>query len=55
MMSCNSSHLLSSTDAELTCEFRTENDRNPRIEWKKIDKDVSFVYYDGSFVGNRCF
>ncbi|XP_016393544.1 junctional adhesion molecule 2A isoform X1 [Sinocyclocheilus rhinocerous] len=39
------------SDAELSCEFRTENDENPRIEWKKIDKDVSFVYYDGHFVG----
>ncbi|XP_016139080.1 junctional adhesion molecule B-like isoform X3 [Sinocyclocheilus grahami] len=38
-------------DAELSCEFRTENDKNPRIEWKKIDKDVSFVYYDGHFIG----
>ncbi|XP_058646502.1 junctional adhesion molecule 2A isoform X2 [Onychostoma macrolepis] len=40
------------SDAELSCEFRTETDKNPRIEWKKIDKDVSFVYYDGSFVGS---
>lgn len=40
------------SDAELSCEFRTEKDPNPRIEWKKIDKDVSFVYYDGSFVGS---
>ncbi|XP_043103621.1 junctional adhesion molecule 2A isoform X2 [Puntigrus tetrazona] len=39
------------SDAELSCEFRTENDKTPRIEWKKIDKDVSFVYYDGRFVG----
>uniref|UniRef100_A0A671RU01 Junctional adhesion molecule B-like n=1 Tax=Sinocyclocheilus anshuiensis TaxID=1608454 RepID=A0A671RU01_9TELE len=43
------------SDAELSCEFRTENDKNPRIEWKKIDKDVSFVYYDGRFVGNQRF
>ncbi|XP_073698958.1 junctional adhesion molecule 2A [Garra rufa] len=39
------------SDAELSCEFRTEKDKNPRIEWKKIDKDVSFVFYDGRFVG----
>lgn len=39
------------SDAELSCEFKTENDRNPRIEWKKKDKDVSFVYYGGSFRG----
>uniref|UniRef100_A0A8C2AJF9 Junctional adhesion molecule 2a n=1 Tax=Cyprinus carpio TaxID=7962 RepID=A0A8C2AJF9_CYPCA len=39
------------SDAELSCEFKTENEMNPRIEWKKIDKDVSFVYYDGHFVG----
>ncbi|KTF91860.1 hypothetical protein cypCar_00026174 [Cyprinus carpio] len=38
------------SDAELSCEFKTENEMNPRIEWKKIDKDVSFVYYDGHFV-----
>ncbi|XP_050976332.1 junctional adhesion molecule 2A isoform X2 [Labeo rohita] len=39
------------SDAELSCEFRTEKDNNPRIEWKKIDKDVSFVYYGSRFVG----
>ncbi|XP_071368343.1 junctional adhesion molecule 2A [Centroberyx affinis] len=31
--------------------FRTERDQNPRIEWKKKGKDVSFVYYDGQFRG----
>ncbi|XP_053170620.1 junctional adhesion molecule 2A isoform X3 [Scomber japonicus] len=38
-------------DAVLSCEFRTERDQNPRIEWKKKGKDVSFVYFDGSFKG----
>ncbi|XP_067298396.1 junctional adhesion molecule 2A [Pseudorasbora parva] len=40
-----------SSEAELSCEFKTERDRSPRIEWKKKDKDVSFVYYEGRFVG----
>lgn len=48
------SRLLFSTDAELSCEFKTENDENPRIEWKKVDKDVSFVYFNNSFIGNQC-
>uniref|UniRef100_A0A8C1X4Y9 Junctional adhesion molecule 2a n=1 Tax=Cyprinus carpio TaxID=7962 RepID=A0A8C1X4Y9_CYPCA len=39
------------SDAELSCEFKTENDENPRIEWKKVDKDVSFVYFNNSFIG----
>ncbi|XP_076838986.1 junctional adhesion molecule 2A isoform X2 [Brachyhypopomus gauderio] len=39
------------SDAVLSCEFKTENDQNPRIEWKKKDKDVSFVYFDGTFTG----
>ncbi|KAK7166820.1 hypothetical protein R3I93_006557 [Phoxinus phoxinus] len=39
------------SDAELSCEFKTEKELNPRIEWKKKDKDVSFVYYEGRFVG----
>lgn len=38
-------------DAELSCMFRTEYDQNPRIEWKKKGKDVSFVYFDGHFKG----
>ncbi|XP_077472699.1 junctional adhesion molecule 2A [Stigmatopora argus] len=38
-------------DAELSCTFRTERDQNPRIEWKKKAKDVSFVYFDGHFRG----
>uniref|UniRef100_A0A8C2KIJ9 Junctional adhesion molecule 2a n=1 Tax=Cyprinus carpio TaxID=7962 RepID=A0A8C2KIJ9_CYPCA len=38
-------------EAELSCEFKTENDENPRIEWKKVDKDVSFVYFNNSFIG----
>ncbi|XP_047432972.1 junctional adhesion molecule 2A isoform X2 [Mugil cephalus] len=38
-------------DAVLSCEFRTEKDQNPRIEWKKKGKDVSFVYYEGRFRG----
>ncbi|XP_023249113.1 junctional adhesion molecule B isoform X1 [Seriola lalandi dorsalis] len=39
------------TDAVLSCMFRTERDQNPRIEWKKKGKDVSFMYYDGHFRG----
>nr|XP_057908636.1 junctional adhesion molecule 2A [Doryrhamphus excisus] len=39
------------SDAELSCMFRTERDQNPRIEWKKKGKDVSFVYFDGHFRG----
>ncbi|NP_001091734.1 junctional adhesion molecule 2A precursor [Danio rerio] len=41
------------SDAELSCEFKTEKDTNPRIEWKRKDKekDVSFVYYGERFVG----
>ncbi|KAG7241014.1 hypothetical protein INR49_026044 [Caranx melampygus] len=39
------------SDAVLSCMFRTENDQNPRIEWKKKGKDVSFMYYDGHFRG----
>ncbi|XP_034533297.1 junctional adhesion molecule B-like isoform X3 [Notolabrus celidotus] len=39
------------SDAVLSCTFRTERDQNPRIEWKKKGKDVSFVYFDGHFKG----
>lgn len=39
------------SDAVLSCEFRTERDQNPRIEWKKRGRDVSFVYFDGHFRG----
>ncbi|KAM3607329.1 uncharacterized protein V6R79_005801 [Siganus canaliculatus] len=34
------------TDAVLSCEFRTEKDQNPRIEWKKKGKAVTFVYFN---------
>ncbi|XP_034720915.1 junctional adhesion molecule 2a isoform X1 [Etheostoma cragini] len=37
------------SDAVLSCTFRTEKDQNPRIEWKKKGKDISFVYFDGQF------
>lgn len=37
--------------AVLSCDFRTERDQNPRIEWKKRGRDVSFVYFDGHFRG----
>lgn len=40
-------------DAVLSCVFRTERDQNPRIEWKKKDKDVSFVYFQGHFRGEK--
>uniref|UniRef100_A0AAY5ED56 Ig-like domain-containing protein n=1 Tax=Electrophorus electricus TaxID=8005 RepID=A0AAY5ED56_ELEEL len=39
------------SDAVLSCEFKTEKDQNPRIEWKKKDKEVSFVYFNGNFRG----
>ncbi|XP_015217158.1 junctional adhesion molecule 2A isoform X1 [Lepisosteus oculatus] len=40
-------------DAVLSCLFHTERDHSPRIEWKKVQrKDVSFVYYNGEFVGD---
>lgn len=38
-------------DAVLSCEFRTERDQNPRIEWKKKGKAVTFVYFNGKFTG----
>lgn len=42
------------SDAVLSCMFRTENDQNPRIEWKKkVHEDVSFMYYDGHFRGEK--
>ncbi|XP_029968008.1 junctional adhesion molecule 2b [Salarias fasciatus] len=37
------------TDAVLRCEFRTEKDQNPRIEWKKRGKSVAFVYFNEKF------
>uniref|UniRef100_A0A8C5GN82 Junctional adhesion molecule B-like n=1 Tax=Gouania willdenowi TaxID=441366 RepID=A0A8C5GN82_GOUWI len=40
------------TDAVLSCEFRTEKDQNPRIEWKKKGKGVTFVYFNGKFTGS---
>lgn len=36
-------------DAVLSCEFKTEKDQNPRIEWKKKGKGVTFVYFDKKF------
>ncbi|XP_060888563.1 junctional adhesion molecule 2A isoform X2 [Labrus mixtus] len=39
------------SDAVLSCMFHTERDQNPRIEWKKKGKGVSFVYFDGQFKG----
>lgn len=38
-------------DAVLSCEFRTETDPNPRIEWKKREKGMTFVYFDHQFHG----
>ncbi|CAB1328047.1 unnamed protein product [Coregonus sp. 'balchen'] len=40
------------SDAVLSCDFRTEKEQNPRIEWKKKGTDVSFVYYEGHFRGD---
>lgn len=38
-------------DAVLSCIFQTEVDQEPRIEWKKTGKDVSFVYFKDHFKG----
>uniref|UniRef100_A0A3B3HUB4 Junctional adhesion molecule 2a n=1 Tax=Oryzias latipes TaxID=8090 RepID=A0A3B3HUB4_ORYLA len=38
-------------DAKLSCIFQTERDPDPRIEWKKKGKDVSFVYFRNQFRG----
>ncbi|TMS06351.1 Junctional adhesion molecule B [Larimichthys crocea] len=40
------------TDAVLSCEFRTEKDQSPRIEWKKKGKAVTFVYFNHKFIGS---
>ncbi|KAK7882442.1 hypothetical protein WMY93_028616 [Mugilogobius chulae] len=40
------------TDAVLSCEFRTEKDQNPRIEWKKKAKTVTFVYFNNKFTNS---
>ena len=48
---CGCLSLPASTDAVLACEFRTESEPAPRIEWKKKGKDVSFVYFEGKFIG----
>ncbi|TKS66962.1 Junctional adhesion molecule B [Collichthys lucidus] len=40
------------TDAVLSCEFRTEKDQSPRIEWKKKGKAVAFVYFNHKFIGS---
>ncbi len=36
-------------DAVLSCDFKTEKDQNPRIEWKKKGKAVTFVYFNHKF------
>ncbi|KAL1022361.1 hypothetical protein UPYG_G00025680 [Umbra pygmaea] len=38
-------------DATLSCEFFTEQEKNPRIEWKKMGTDLSFVYFNEDFNG----
>ncbi|XP_010878812.1 junctional adhesion molecule 2b [Esox lucius] len=40
------------TDAVLSCEFKTEKETSPRIEWKKKGKDITFVYFNGKFSGS---
>ncbi|XP_060755456.1 junctional adhesion molecule 2A [Neoarius graeffei] len=40
------------SEAKLSCEFKTEKDQNPRIEWKKKDTGTSFVYFNGTFIGS---
>ncbi|XP_027011745.1 junctional adhesion molecule 2A isoform X2 [Tachysurus fulvidraco] len=39
------------SEARLSCEFKTEKDQNPRIEWKKKEIGMSFVYFDNNFSG----
>ncbi|XP_028648763.1 junctional adhesion molecule B isoform X1 [Erpetoichthys calabaricus] len=40
-------------EAVLSCVYTVERDRNPRVEWKKINKeDPSFVYFGGAVVGD---
>ncbi|CAB1346471.1 unnamed protein product [Coregonus sp. 'balchen'] len=43
---------LSLSDAVLSCQFKTEKETNPRIEWKKKGKDITFVYFNGKFSGS---
>ncbi|KAJ8013266.1 hypothetical protein DPEC_G00051470 [Dallia pectoralis] len=40
------------TDAVLSCEFKTDKETNPRIEWKKKGKEITFVYFDKKFSGS---
>ncbi|XP_041699593.2 junctional adhesion molecule 2A-like, partial [Coregonus clupeaformis] len=40
------------TDTVLSCQFKTEKETNPRIEWKQKRKDINFVYFDGKFTGS---
>ncbi|XP_041663333.1 junctional adhesion molecule 2b [Cheilinus undulatus] len=37
------------SDAVLSCEFWTVKDQRPRIEWKKKEKGVTFVYFNEKF------
>ncbi|KAF4075039.1 hypothetical protein AMELA_G00230030 [Ameiurus melas] len=40
------------SEAKLSCEFKTEKEQNPRIEWKKMEeKGTSIVYFNDSFTG----
>ncbi|XP_060716871.1 junctional adhesion molecule 2A [Tachysurus vachellii] len=39
------------SEARLSCEFKTEKDQNPRIEWKRKETGTSFVYFDNNFTG----
>ncbi|KAJ8246660.1 hypothetical protein GJAV_G00254000 [Gymnothorax javanicus] len=39
-------------DAVLSCVFKTERDRQPRIEWKKRGGDISYVYFNETFRGS---
>ncbi|XP_051260711.1 junctional adhesion molecule 2b [Dicentrarchus labrax] len=39
------------TDAVLACEFKTEKDQSPRIEWKTTGKEAAFVYFNKKFSG----
>lgn len=47
------SHISRFSDAVLSCIFNTEVDKEPRIEWKKTGKDVSFVYFQEQFRGEN--
>uniref|UniRef100_A0A3Q4G9I6 Junctional adhesion molecule 2b n=1 Tax=Neolamprologus brichardi TaxID=32507 RepID=A0A3Q4G9I6_NEOBR len=49
---CSSKHLKIVLDGLRVKLFKTEKDQNPRIEWKKKGKGVTFVYFNHKFTGS---